>query len=179
MIEHHLEEKRVDCISGLSPEKVPCAFRLRSGSSYYGITFVELLIVLAIIGVLASIGSSAYIGHVRSARINLAIQDIRAISLTVAVYQNDNGSPPDSLADVRQDKRRDPWGNPYQYLNIVTEKGKGKMRKEHFLVPINSDYDLYSMGPDGKSVPPLQAKDSRDDIVRANNGSYVGPAYAY
>ncbi|MCG6963484.1 MAG: prepilin-type cleavage/methylation domain-containing protein, partial [Acidobacteria bacterium] len=37
----------------------------------------------------------------------------------------------------------------------------------------------YSMGPDGKSQPPLTAKASRDDIVRAGNGSFVGVAIDY
>jgi general secretion pathway protein G len=53
------------------------------------------------------------------------------------------------------------------------------MRKDRNLVPINSDYDLYSMGPDGESMPPLTAARSRDDIVRANNGGFVGTAEAY
>ncbi len=49
-------------------------------------------------------------------------------------------------------------------------------RKDRFLVPINCDYDLYSMGPDGETTAPLTAKKSRDDIIRANDGAYVGPA---
>jgi len=53
------------------------------------------------------------------------------------------------------------------------------VRKDHNLVPLNTDYDLYSMGPDGNSVGPLTAKASRDDIIRANNGSYIGPAANY
>jgi len=43
------------------------------------------------------------------------------------------------------------------------------------MVPVNSDYDLYSMGSDGKSRPPFTARASLDDIVRASNGGYVGP----
>jgi len=46
-------------------------------------------------------------------------------------------------------------------------------------VPINSDYDLYSKGPDGLSLKPLTAAPSRDDIVRANNGSFIGIAADY
>ena len=53
------------------------------------------------------------------------------------------------------------------------------MRKDRFLVPINSCYDLYSMGKDGQSVPPLTAKASWDDIVRANDGAFVGLAWQY
>jgi general secretion pathway protein G len=32
------------------------------------------------------------------------------------------------------------------------------------------------MGKDGASVSPLTAKASRDDIVRANNGGFIGLA---
>ena len=55
-------------------------------------------------------------------------------------------------------------------------KGNGQARKDRFLVPLNSDYDLYSMGADGKSSSPINAKNSLDDIIRASNGSYVGLA---
>ncbi len=53
------------------------------------------------------------------------------------------------------------------------------MRKDRFLVPLNSDFDLYSKGPDRKSVPPLTAEASRDDIIRANDGGYIGLASEY
>ena len=72
----------------------------------------------------------------------------------------------------------DPWGNPYQYLPIAGT-GKGGFRKDRFLVPINSDYDLYSMGADGASQAPLTAKTSQDDIVRANDGGFIGLASKY
>lgn len=49
-------------------------------------------------------------------------------------------------------------------------------RKDRFLVPINSDFDLYSMGKDRETVAPLTAKKSHDDIVRANDGAFVGLA---
>lgn len=50
----------------------------------------------------------------------------------------------------------------------------GKKRKDKSLYPLNTDYDLYSMGPDGKSQTPLTAKASRNDIVRAKNGAFIG-----
>ena len=52
----------------------------------------------------------------------------------------------------------------------------GHARKDRFLVPINSDFDLYSMGKDGQSVSPLTAQKSHDDIIRANDGGYYGLA---
>ena len=57
--------------------------------------------------------------------------------------------------------------------------GMGQARKVKFLVPINSRYDLYSMGKDGASVSPLTAKSSRDDIIMANDGGFVGLAKNY
>jgi general secretion pathway protein G len=117
----------------------------------------------------------------------------------------------------------DPWGNPYEYLNIAAltlgvggngggnggggggggngaagggggggkqhfplvradsayaagagNGSAGRPRKDRFLHPINSDYDLYSMGKDGESVEPLTAQKSHDDVIRANDGSFVG-----
>jgi general secretion pathway protein G len=53
-------------------------------------------------------------------------------------------------------------------------KGKGPLRKDGKLNPLNTDYDLYSVGADGLSAGPLTAMQSRDDIVRANNGAFVG-----
>ncbi len=50
------------------------------------------------------------------------------------------------------------------------------MRKDRFLVPLNTGFDLYSMGPDGRSVAPLTAAASRDDVVWANDGAFIGPA---
>jgi general secretion pathway protein G len=46
-------------------------------------------------------------------------------------------------------------------------------------VPVNSTFDLYSLGPDGKSSPPFTAAPSQDDIVRANDGGFIGLASDY
>jgi general secretion pathway protein G len=76
---------------------------------------------------------------------------------------------------------RDAWGNPYEYLRIAgpSPPNRGQLRKDKNLVPINSDFDLYSMGPDGDSKKPLTAKASRDDIIRAADGAFVGAAEDY
>jgi len=42
------------------------------------------------------------------------------------------------------------------------------------MVPVNDDFDLYSMGPDEGKALPFSAKASQDDIVRALSGGYVG-----
>ena len=54
-----------------------------------------------------------------------------------------------------------------------------RARKDHNLHPLNSDFDLYSMGPDGESQPALTAKASWDDIIRASDGGFVGRASRY
>jgi general secretion pathway protein G len=143
-----------------------------------GFTLVELVFVLAIMAILASIGTTVYSGYKDKSRMRQAIVDILAISVSVEAYYGDNGSFPMSLADVGKEKLLDPWGNPYQYLNIAAAP-PGAVRKDQFLVPINTDFDLCSMGPDGDTKPPLTANASKDDIIRANDGEYVGPASAY
>ncbi|MEZ4334364.1 MAG: prepilin-type N-terminal cleavage/methylation domain-containing protein [Myxococcota bacterium] len=55
----------------------------------------------------------------------------------------------------------------------------GQVRKDRFQVPINRDFDLYSMGPDGDSRSTLNAPASRDDIIRANDGAFYGVAEEY
>ena len=144
-----------------------------------GFTIVELLIIVAILTTLAAIGVGVYTKALQNSRITRAIVDIKTIEGDIVMFYTAHRRYPDSLAEVGHEERDDPWGSPYQYLNIETSKGKGKMRKDRFLVPLNSDFDLYSMGPDGRSTSPLTAKVSRDDVLRANNGGYVGPASEY
>ena len=52
-------------------------------------------------------------------------------------------------------------------------------RRDGFMFPVNSDYDLFSLGPDGRTAVSLGSQLGKDDILRANNGGYLGPASAY
>ena len=146
-----------------------------------GFTLVELLCVTAIIGILSSIATPLFITY-RDRAIKFETEiEMRLLEEEITSYFIYNKAYPNSLNEIGFGHLLDPWGNPYQYLRIDggNIKGKGKLRKDRFLVPINSDYDLYSMGKDGKSQSPLTAKASRDDIIRANDGAYFGPAYLY
>lgn len=134
---------------------------------------------MAIAAVLLAIAVPAYKNYREQARIAQAKTDIAAMSAIVAAFQQDARAYPDTLADAGLGNMLDPWGNPYGYLNLSDKKGHGQARKDHSLVPINTDFDLYSMGPDGRSAPPLTAQHSRDDIVRANNGAFIGVAADY
>jgi len=143
-----------------------------------GFTLVEILITLAIVGIIMAVAIPGYSGYQEKADISLVEFDLVQITGDMQRYYADNDAYPPNLATLG-DVPVDPWGNPYRYLNMALTKGNGKKRKDHNLVPLNTDYDLYSMGPDGKSVSPLTAKHSRDDIIRANNGRYIGPASDY
>jgi len=143
-----------------------------------GFTLIEILIVAGLIGTLSMIIIPRMLGYTQRTRNLQAVADLRKMDVDIAQYGMDNNLPPDSLADVGYDGLRDPWGNPYQYLKILENSDpgvNGKRRKDHSLVPVNSDFDLYSTGPDGDSKAPFTAKASRDDIVRASNGSFIGP----
>jgi general secretion pathway protein G len=150
--------------------------RLQGVPRLAAFTLVELMLVIGMVAVLASIAIPSYTKYVDRGKVATAEGDIVRIEVAIAQYLSDNGTLPNALADLGNLNLTDPWGNPYQYLALAGIKGNGKARKDKSLVPINSDYDLYSMGKDGRSVPPLTAQPSRDDIVRGRNGDFVGLA---
>lgn len=141
----------------------------------FGFTLIELLAAMVIIGILASIANRSVHELVERARVVRAVSELRSIDTQIASYFATHNRYPASL-DEAGISGRDPWGHPYAYMSMEGVKGKGKMRKDRFLVPLNSDYDLYSHGPDGESKAPLTAQQSRDDILRAHDGSFIGPA---
>lgn len=137
-----------------------------------------MMIVAVIMGMLAALAIPNYSRVRERAQIVRSIGDIKAISQDLTDYQMSQGGYPASLADIGRAGTLDPWGNPYRYVR-VSGTNRGALRKDRFLVPINSDFDLYSMGPDGRTVAALTAAAAKDDIIRANDGGYVGVAEGY
>ena len=148
-----------------------------------GFTLIELMIVIAILATLAGIAVPVFASYVDRARITRAKIEIKNISQEIQAFFVDHGRYPDNLTEIGMGDMPAPYGNPYQYLpSKLGKNGKpivANMRKDHNLVPVNTDFDLYSMGKDGKSVAPFTAKASKDDIVRANNGQYIGLVSGY
>jgi general secretion pathway protein G len=142
-----------------------------------GFTLIELLISVALIATIAAIGIPIYSNYLDRARNAVAISDIYNLQDKIHYYEIEHDKLPDDLSDVNWNNL-DPWGHPYQYLNFVAygPGWKGQARKDRFLVPLNSSYDLYSKGKDGQSKAPLTPKVSKDDILRANDGGFIGLA---
>ena len=133
------------------------------------------MIAVAIVAVLVAVAIPSFEKQRQRTLTVQAVADIGLISVAINNYRVENMDLPASLADVRHN-RLDPWGHPYQYYDLTAKKGNGKARKDKKLAPLNSDFDLYSMGKDGDSQGPLNAKVSRDDIVRALDGKFIGLA---
>ena len=137
------------------------------------------MIVVGIISALAAIAIPSYFSSRNKAKIAVAISEIKIIEKAVLNYQAEHDELPDLLSAIDMDQIVDPWGNPYRYLRIdggTTPGLNGKRRRDKNANPVNSDFDLYSMGRDGLTVPQFAGKKARDDIVRANNGEFYGLA---
>jgi general secretion pathway protein G len=212
---------------------------------------MELMIAVAIVGILGGIAIPAYLGYLDKARIARTIAEIRHIEKSIKLAYATTERYPTTLAEVAADQILDPWGTPYQYLSmnggVVAKggvedegasawswftpssayatpsnhgqgnggnggnnggggnRGRGNQnggqssgsaagsadssgsgsgasqsslspRKDRFGVVLNTDFDLYSMGKDRLSSDSLSTPNSHDDILRANDGAFVGLA---
>lgn len=138
-------------------------------------TYLEIITTVAIIGLMAAIAVPSYIGITDRTRNARAIGEVRALGVAIERFRlSHDDRIPNSLDELGKAIPTDPWNRDYVFLNIRILKNTGPARKDGKLNPINTDYDLYSLGKDGRTALPLRSKHARDDIVRANNGDYVG-----
>lgn len=119
-----------------------------------GFTLIEIMVVVIIIGILASLIVPKIMSRPEQARIVKAKGDIRAIETALELYKLDNGFYPSTdqglQALVRQPSSNpipanwkaggylrevpiDPWNRPYQYMNPGS----------------HGDIDIYSFGSEG------------------------------
>jgi general secretion pathway protein G len=101
-----------------------------------GFTLVEIMVVVVILGILAVLVVPRVVGRTDEARTTAARHDISAIMQALKLYRLDNGRYPTTeqglpaLVTRPQSQPapsnwkqyldrvpKDPWGNPYQYLN--------------------------------------------------------------
>lgn len=150
MLKHSLKSR------ALKPKKVKSM----------GFTLLEVMVVIVILGILASMVVPNLIGSQERANLQKAVSDINALETSLSMYKLDNYDYPtteqglESLTtetDIEPLPRRfpeegyvkrlpkDPWGNEYQLLN-PGENGK---------------FDIFTMGPDGEAA-------TEDDIGNWN-----------
>ncbi len=122
-----------------------------------GFTLIEILVVIAVLGILASLVAPMVFGHVSDAKVSAAQSQIEIFGLALDAYRMDNDQYPSSaqglaaliqLPSGEPPARRwrgpylkkgvplDPWGRPYLY------EGPGDTHPE--------TYDVRSLGRDGK-----------------------------
>ena len=121
-----------------------------------GFTLIEMMVVIAIIGVLAALIVPKIMSRPDQARRVAATQDISTVMQALKLYRLDNGRYPTSEQGLRalvekptadpipnnwkdggylERLPNDPWGNPYQYLNPG----------------VHGEIDVLSYGADGKA----------------------------
>ena len=120
-----------------------------------GFTLIEIMVVVVILGILATLVAPAILGKVDEARIAKAQQDIRALETALDLYRLDNFRYPTTDQGLQalvtrpsdpairnwkpggyiKQLMKDPWGNDYLYL----EPGM------HGLA-----FDLWTHGADGQ-----------------------------
>lgn len=96
-----------------------------SVSNHKGFTLIEVIVTTAIIAVVSLISTSAYTGYIDTTKNSQAANQIRTLSLIIDDYALENGEYPESLRDIGNENIKDPWGNPYVYLNLKSENGQG------------------------------------------------------
>jgi general secretion pathway protein G len=141
---------------------------------------LELAMALVVIGLMFAIAIPTYAAILERQKVGEAGRELQEIAMAIERFRSARFEVPETLAELGLDADLlvDPWGRPYQFLsfNSPVPGIKGKIRKDHNLHPLNSEFDLYSFGKDGDSKAPLTAKASRDDVIWARDGGFVGLA---
>jgi general secretion pathway protein G len=140
----------------------------------HGFTLGETLLATALLAVSVDAAFAHISTQIEQTRIERAKEELTRIGVEIEVYRARHHELPGSLTDLGSAVPLDPWGHTYEYADFDARGTVGQRTFEG--LPINSDYDLYSRGADGRTDVNLRSETARDDIVRARDGAYVGPA---
>lgn len=145
---------------------------MKQGSA--GFTMVELIVVMGILSVLATLASPSYMRYIKTVKNSACFADLRSIDKAITDYAIEKNALPASLTDVGMANQLDPWKRQFVYQNLG-EVGSVPLT-DIANIALNLDYDLYSKGDNGDSSTVLPSDDpvNADDIVRSNNGVFVG-----
>ena len=129
--------------------------KAHSRSRERGFTLLELLVVLAILGMLIALVGPAVLHQLASAKDKIAHQSIERIATVLDIYKLDVGSYPTTdqglEALIKKPSQASRWSGPYLKGDTVPEDPWG-----HAFVYRNPserpghEYDLYSLGPTGR-----------------------------
>ncbi|MEI8121467.1 MAG: type II secretion system major pseudopilin GspG [bacterium] len=120
-----------------------------------GFTLVEILLVVAILGILAGVAVVSLKGRTKTASIAATRTSIQAIGTAIDTYEVDNGVYPGSLQSLLTKGSENNWNGPYMKDGRMPKDAWGN----EFIYSLQGDvYKLTSAGPDGQSG-------SADDIT--------------
>jgi general secretion pathway protein G len=140
-----------------------------------GFSLIELVVVVAIIGLLLIIAIPTWSYMITNAKVKRAMADIRTLEKDISAYLAERGTLPPTgaagLAAIGRADMRDPWNRPYQYVNISLG---GTPYQDEFGENLNIDFDVFSRGQNGNGTQSLADPACRDDIIRAGDGGFVG-----
>lgn len=131
------------------------------GIKKQGFTLLELLVVIVIIGLLASIAAPKLFSQIGKSETKTASAQIESLGLGLDQYRIDVGQYPSTeqgLAALNKNPGNvAKWGGPYLKKNVPNDPwGKPYLYQspgEH------GDYDLYTLGKDGQVGGTQEAED--------------------
>jgi prepilin-type N-terminal cleavage/methylation domain-containing protein len=134
-----------------------------------GFSLVELITVVLIIAALSAMVIPSYNNYINKSKNARAMSEIRTLTTEISAWSLDhNNTNPPNLAAIGRDNYLDPWKRPYEYKTIPVLEDPFGARL------LNTDFDIYSKGIDGAGTPVAGDPGNKDDIVRSNDGAFVG-----